>query len=276
MIRIVKTATLPPTLAAKGAAATKALCDAYDSDPAAYDAGTKKFTVDSDIYGADDVKAQLKTDQSDKCVFCEGLFVAHGHGDVEHFRPKNGYQTAVGQPLQRPGYYWLAYDWNNLFFSCQICNGSFKRNLFFLTDEAVRVRNHHTAALEPLTHTLVVNPAEEDPEKHIGFRSEVVFGKTPKGEASYKIFGLHRPKLEEARRIHLEKLKRDAMLSLFSTDLVNAAFKKQYNAQTGQNLKVGEIKQLIIAAKNTVATAAFAHAPFAGLVRANFPNLRKS
>jgi hypothetical protein len=44
--------------------------------------------------------------------------------------------------LEQPGYFWLAYVWANLFLACQLCNQSFKKNLFPLADPAKRARSH--------------------------------------------------------------------------------------------------------------------------------------
>ena len=124
MIRINKSATVPGILVEKGEQETVILCHFYDSDPFSCDDGTKKFEIKSSIYGHVTVKDQLIFDQHEKCCFCEADFTANGYGDVEHFRPKSGYQTVVKGPLIKPGYYWLAYDWSNLLFSCQVCNES--------------------------------------------------------------------------------------------------------------------------------------------------------
>jgi len=58
------------------------------------------------------------------------------------YRPKGAVQQAPGQKKEYPGYYWLAYDWNNLLFICTACNTK-KRELFPLTDSKGRARSHH-------------------------------------------------------------------------------------------------------------------------------------
>ncbi len=80
--------------------------------------------------------------QHDKCAFCESKVSAIAYGDVEHFRPKAGYQQSHDDDLQRPGYYWLAYEWSNLFFSCSICNQQGKRNVFPLANPRRRATCH--------------------------------------------------------------------------------------------------------------------------------------
>lgn len=56
----------------------------------------------------------------DKCAFCETKIPSNiqtgkfrsGKGTVEHYRPKKG------------GYYWLGYEWSNLFLACDKCNSN--------------------------------------------------------------------------------------------------------------------------------------------------------
>src|SRR5437016_1604606 len=124
MIPIVKPAA-PAVLVTRGPAATQQLCDAYQSAPADYQRGTKTFAFDASLYGAATVKDTLRIAQHKKCAFCESYFAHVGFGDVEHFRPKAGYKQRDSDELKRPGYYWLAYDWSNLFYSCQLCNQRF-------------------------------------------------------------------------------------------------------------------------------------------------------
>lgn len=59
----------------------------------------------------------LKKETNGKCAYCEASTDVVAHGDVEHFRPKSVY-------------WWLAYSLENYFFSCQICNQTYKGNMF--------------------------------------------------------------------------------------------------------------------------------------------------
>ena len=61
--------------------------------------------------------------------FCESKVSHIAYGDVEHFRPKAGYRQRPEDPLVQPGYYWLAYEWSNLLFCCQLCNQRFKATI---------------------------------------------------------------------------------------------------------------------------------------------------
>lgn len=63
-------------------------------------------------YKHNDIKRILEKLYNNKCAFCERVME---RWDVEHFRPK-----AI--------YYWLAFSWDNLLFSCPTCNGHKKAN----------------------------------------------------------------------------------------------------------------------------------------------------
>ncbi len=123
------------------------------------------------------------------------------------------------QALGRPGYYWLAYRWSNLFFACQLCNQRFKKNLFPLRDPARRALSHHhdLSCEEPL----LIDPARTTPSVHLGFREEYAYARTGSqmGETTINALGLNRPELVEVRRDRLENLKllhasRDYLASL--------------------------------------------------------------
>ncbi len=58
-----------------------------------------------------------------KCMYCEGAYIAGSHNDAEHYRPKKAV-TEGRSSIDHPGYYWLAYEWQNVLLSCQKCNES--------------------------------------------------------------------------------------------------------------------------------------------------------
>ena len=207
MIRVRKPAQAPEVLQTRGVQAVRQFIEAYKRDPASYDSGAKTFEFSSDLYGHESVKTALRQAQHDKCAFCESKFAHISYGDVEHFRPKGGCHQAEGEPLLRPGYYWLAYHWANLYLSCTLCNQRFKKNLFPLQKASRRARNHQgdVAAEEPL----LIDPGAEDPESLIGFREEVPYAVngSSRAESTITILGLRRPELAERRRDYLVTVK---------------------------------------------------------------------
>lgn len=198
MIRIDKPAEAPEVLRTSGKNERRSLSNRYTR-------GEREFTFKSSIYGHKTVKDALIDAQHGKCAFCESKVTHVAYGDVEHFRPKKGVRQQAGDELERPGYYWLAYEWSNLLFACQLCNQRQKRNLFPLHDAALRARSHRDdlAQEEPL----FIQPAEENPEAHIGFRQEMVFGKSEPGRVTVEALGLNRAALSEKRRDYYVELR---------------------------------------------------------------------
>jgi uncharacterized protein (TIGR02646 family) len=236
MIQIHKAGhAVPKMLLTRGAAETARL-------QAGYDAGVRSFTIHKSIYGGKAVKSALVKIQHKKCVFCEAKITATSHGDVEHYRPKGGFVQEDGDALTQPGYYWLAYDWSNLFFSCQVCNQTYKKNYFPLANPAGRaLSHHHPVAVED---ALIVHPADENPEVHLTFRKEVVKGVTPKGAETVKRTGIDRGDLEEQRFEYLrvlEELAKVARSSIPEAAAARSLFKelglpdKQFSAMVKAN-----------------------------------------
>lgn len=204
MIKITKPAQAPAILRKRGSRKRAAHCNDYLLHKAEYDAGTRTFTFAADIYGSAEVKQALIAAQHGKCCFCERR--TGEDGDVEHFRPKAGCRQTPKGPLLRPGYYWLAYDWDNLLLSCSACNQRHKRNLFPLVDPGKRAGTHEDDVTQE--QPLFVHPVKQDPEQVIGFRKEIAFAVNgnASGKATIKALGLNRNPIAEDRRDLLSKL----------------------------------------------------------------------
>lgn len=96
-----------------------------------YSAG-KSGKVSAELYRQQkDVYFSLSGPFRGKCAYCETLIVANHPGDLDHFRPKNRVTNSLGaikikdrhgREIPHPGYYWLAYDFQNLLPSCEDCN----------------------------------------------------------------------------------------------------------------------------------------------------------
>ena len=66
-----------------------------------------------------DLKPSLEKLSNKKCWYCEAI-QERSDKHVDHFRPKNQVdEDACGD---HPGYWWLAFDWNNFRYSCAFCN----------------------------------------------------------------------------------------------------------------------------------------------------------
>ena len=204
MIRIAKKASapVPAILATDGIAASDSLKHRFDGGERLF----KSEDFNSDIYGHKDVKDALILTQNGKCCFCESKILHISHGDVEHFRPKTGWVQNV-EALNKPGYYWLAYDWNNLFLSCEKCNQRHKRNLFPLINPAHRALSH--LANIKKEQPLFIHPAKENPEDFISFKDEipVAINANNRGTETIIKLGLDRELLNDQRREKLNPIR---------------------------------------------------------------------
>jgi uncharacterized protein (TIGR02646 family) len=79
-----------------------------------------------------------------KCAYCESKITVVTYGSIEHFRPKSIY----------PG---LTFEWNNLLFSCDICNDTGHKGNQFPLD-----RNGNPLLLDP-------TDGVTDPNMHLAF-----------------------------------------------------------------------------------------------------------
>jgi uncharacterized protein (TIGR02646 family) len=218
MNKIFKKEEAPEVLRTKGV-------ELRDSLIAQADAGNTAFCFDNKVFAHKTVKEQMMEDQHRKCAYCE-QYKNGDFGCVEHYRPKGGYDLGSGAPLQQPGYYWLAYDWQNLLFSCSECNTSYKRNHFPLVNENARDIEHRDITNE---EPAIINPVTTDPRDHIEFSEFIIRPKMVDGQESIQgkttigVFRLNdRKDLKERRRNAWEAYNRELVKKAIFLKLNNA------------------------------------------------------
>jgi uncharacterized protein (TIGR02646 family) len=187
------------------------------------DAGNVEKTFPFKAYKHDSVKQALNDLFHNKCAYCESNIAATQPVDVEHFRPKGGVSVDIieGEKLitilKKPGYYWLAADWKNLYPSCIDCNRARvqtfpdadpalagKANKFPIANEKDRWDN---PAEENEEDRLLLDPCLDFPERHLEFIEEGIVrprrnskGFSRKGRVSINLYGLNRTGLVQQRR----------------------------------------------------------------------------
>jgi hypothetical protein len=129
-----------------------------------------------------------------KCAYCESPVLA-SFGDIELFRPRTaaselisrgvspsqksskGWLALVTPNEDRDGYWWLAYEWENIYFACAICSRH-KRNQFPVIGQRARPGTRGEALREELA--LLLDPCVDQPEDYLifGDHGEVVGRKT--------------------------------------------------------------------------------------------------
>ncbi|MDN3585672.1 hypothetical protein QWY86_03270 [Pedobacter aquatilis] len=200
MIAIDKGAS-PMQLAAVSLAKQQEFALLYDASKLGYDDGSLKFDIGNQ-YASAEVRAALKVRQYNKCCFSEAKFCGD-YPNVEHFRPKKRVDSE-GKTSVFPGYYWLAYQWDNLFYCKVLINCSYKRNFFPLMEGSDRKLNHHGQEIE---HPVLIDPSIENPRDHIHFHLDEPIGITQRGKENIKLLGLRDSSFEESRRSLLIVLK---------------------------------------------------------------------
>ena len=162
-----------------------------------------------------DVRRALEKLFNNKCAYCETKFLVGGFGAIEHFRPKAYVEEEDGS-ITRPGYYWLAVEWTNLFLSCSRCNTTAwydtpngkiklgKGNRFPILRPKKRVCRRNGEQNE---ERLLIDPTVDTPSSHLAFDVDgLVTGRSPKGWKSIEVFALSRRDLVEDRRDHATQI----------------------------------------------------------------------
>jgi uncharacterized protein (TIGR02646 family) len=166
-------------------------------------------------WGVEDVRRALWEMQNGKCCYCERKRDLKRESDIEHFRPK----TEIAE-LQKDefGYWWLAYEWTNLFFSCRTCNQDYKKSRFPVFDESKRAKTKD--CILDSESSYLINPEAENPEDFIAYdwgsfddRFVLPIGKDSdrRGYHTIEILGLHREELLIDRASDLQLLRGLAM-----------------------------------------------------------------
>jgi hypothetical protein len=167
-----------------------------------------------------DFKRDFSAQQQGKCGYCEANVMLTHFGDVEHFAPKNevaefnagdneGSEIDHLATLQgrspslkvAPGYWWLAYDWNNYLLSCGVCNEVWKSSIFPVKHPPPRAGAPREIDAESV---LLLNPfGTRDPARHLKF--DITGSVMPRNSSIYgretiRTCGLNRLALRNARQ----------------------------------------------------------------------------
>jgi uncharacterized protein (TIGR02646 family) len=145
-----------------------------------------------------------------KCAYCESRLLHVAFGDVEHYRPKR----QVSENPGHPGYYWLAYDVDNLLPCCEKCNRARGKQNHFPVKDSHAYSPGELHKEEPL----LLSPYRHQPGDHLKFIPGregagkdgkvlgTVEGITEIGKTSIKIYNLNRFDLVEERKKELEHI----------------------------------------------------------------------
>lgn len=175
---------------------------------------------DSDIW-SEAKRWMLKHIYNGKCGYCEASIDAHSFGDADHWRPKGAVtrrDDAAPIPQQadgteHTGYWWLAYDWENLVPACQRCNSTGKGTQFPVDSKYVFEPSdqlNSSRELDAFEQPLLLHPiAGPNPADHLEFDETGQVNPragSKLGATSIDVYGLRRPRLRDERFKHMRFL----------------------------------------------------------------------
>jgi uncharacterized protein (TIGR02646 family) len=135
-----------------------------------------------------------------KCAYCESRLGPVTAGDVDHFRPKLRAVDLAGNVSE--GYWWLAYNWDNLYLSCPTCSARYKRNRF-----PVRGRRAEPFSDLGREDHILLDPCKraDFEEAHLVFTEDgQVSAATDRGKVTIEVLGLNRTELVTERGAEIE------------------------------------------------------------------------
>ncbi|KRE50636.1 AAA family ATPase [Paenibacillus sp. Soil724D2] len=147
------------------------------------------------------IAKQLAKAFHNKCAFCELKLDNPSVWHVERFRPSINAMNLKGQ-ISSTHYWWLRYDWNNLYLICKECNIN-KGNLF-------PVKGKRAQRFQPLESEvrLLLDPCVDNPEEFLlcDYNSGLLFSDTDIGRITIDVFNLNRKTLKDKRKQEIDNL----------------------------------------------------------------------
>jgi uncharacterized protein (TIGR02646 family) len=138
---------------------------------------SQKNRPDSSKYGHNEIKNKLLTISHNKCFYCESLLKGSTK-EIDHFIEVAEDKT-------------LAYEWENLYLSCDNCNDK-------IPNKDIPVKD----VLDPC------KDYDDEIRKHISFEDEQITYYSDKGEKTVKKFKLSSEKLDLLRSRELSNFKK--------------------------------------------------------------------
>ena len=150
---------------------------------------------------------------NNKCAYCEAPIKSIRSADLENFRPKRGAKGFSGEEFSDDHYWWLFYEWRNLYYSCEQCN-RFKQTFFPVAEKRIAVGTAYEDIINN-EKNLLIDPCNEYPELFLQFNGDGTVeaasesnGKTisEKGRVTIDVLKLNRTDLIQNRKKALSEL----------------------------------------------------------------------
>ena len=127
-----------------------------------------------DRYRQKDVKTALEKMYSGHCCYCESIIGISTYGRIEHLKPKS-----------LPAFHKYSFDWNNLHWSCEVCNTSYKKTKWNFEHP-------------------ILDPSKDDIKSYLRMNLQTgeyeEINENPRAKTTIEDTGLNRERLVRARR----------------------------------------------------------------------------
>lgn len=131
-----------------------------------------------------------------KCAFCESYVSLDEFSVMDRYRPKSG-AIAHNGTSSPDHYWWLAYEWSNLYLVCLACN-KIRGDRFPVTGKRADPKATGEALLKE--GPLLLDPCDDFPEDHLVFDEKgMVASDSPRGRTTIETLALNRTPLIRAR-----------------------------------------------------------------------------
>lgn len=162
----------------------------------------RRAPMDSGLTNHPEIKDALARGFGQVCAYCESDMSSFDFFDVEHHRPKAGAADQKGK-TEHLYYAWLAYEWDNLYPICRICNSA-KKNKFYVLGPRGPI-GASVLALREQEQALLLDPCHDDIAAHLTFDlTGHARARTKQGDATIEMLALNREHLIQQRRQQLE------------------------------------------------------------------------
>lgn len=160
----------------------------------------------------------------EKCAYCESRFPGDP-GDVEMFRPKFG-AINLDKTKSPDHYWWLCYEWENLYLSCRECNFAKGSKFPVLGDRGPLEAS--IKELRELETALLIDPCYDEPDEHLAFADDGgVSPITEKGRITIETLNLNRPRLVYERKHEIENARKFIKFAVKAGEYTSELVEKQ-------------------------------------------------
>ena len=127
----------------------------------------RKFSIG---YFPDEVFDSLLTLFNNKCGYCESSLTISKSNycrNYDHFRPTNNAQGFDSKEIDFDHYWWLTYEWENLYASCHSCI-RFKSNVFPVEGKRAAIKTSYDTIYDK-ENAYLIDPCTDEPSSFFSF-----------------------------------------------------------------------------------------------------------